>query len=289
VKKFNKGMLIIAVSSIALIGCKEGDDLSINNVTLKSPTYVIANGDATAMASVINMANDSTDVSVEEVDFRALPSEASAINLRSIASRLTNSDSVYCETGTGTVTASTNDVNESTGALSTNGSMKMTLTYNDCFESNYEYDYEYSTYDYYDLLRDGSTTVELKWRGYNSSSADFDSITYTMSFSDVTTTASYADDSIKTAMVDGVIKMKMTESEIAMAWALSVSGPETNGQIITTRTTENLSYNDSDQVGAGAWEVNGANGTKAEATIVANGVEVSINGGQAVLVTETYY
>ncbi|MDX1472961.1 MAG: hypothetical protein R3309_02265 [Reinekea sp.] len=57
------------------------------------------------------------------------------------------------------------------------------------------------------------------------------------------------------------------------------------GETIRIKTTSNIVFNTADAYpSSGAWRIEGAEDTFITATIVANGVEYSVNGGQTVLV-----
>lgn len=274
-KKITQTTLLVTLAAIALVGCKEesssssNSGISIGNVALLSPTYEIKAQDQSKMAAIIGIATDSFDSGMGESDFRSFEGQSGSQGLRSLSSRATETISLTCNGGgSGSMTASTNDVNGD--ELKENGTMTMNITYNNC--SEYEWSPELN----------GSTSIEMSWRGYSNN--DFESLTFSMTFNNFTSTVTGNSNTSEVSMVDGVIKMQMTSSNVAMAWALSVSGPETNQQIVTTRTTENLSLNYDNSAASGAWIVNGANGSKAEVTVVPNGLEVSINGGQAVIV-----
>ena len=284
--QLNKGLLIVAASAVVVMGCNDedgGGELAISNVTLKSPSYVISGADSLEMAMVLDIASDSFSATMSDSDFRSTQNNTRSINPRALSSRISERSSLECETGSGSVNASSNDIDELTQEMSVDGTITMDITFNNCFESYYDYDYSLG---YFDLLLNGSTQVELKWQGYDANSGEFDTVFFSLKFNDYTSTKIYqSDDSTEVTLVDGIVKTKVTSDKQTMAWALSLAGPETNGLIVTTRTTENLTFSTTDQAISGAWEVKGANGTKAEVTVVANGFEVSINGGQAELIS----
>jgi hypothetical protein len=284
-KKMTINALIVAVAAITLIGCKEESggsssiSLAIGNVALLSPTYEIKSTDGPNMAMVLSLAMESFDLGMGDSGLRSLSDHSSAQRLREITSRASSTETEACtDGGSATFTVTSNDI--SGEEPKQNGSMEMNITFNNCSTAMADYD---SDHGWYDLSINGSTSIDMTWRGYDNNQG-FEDVTFAMTFDNFTTIKTYDTDPSETSMVDGVVKAIAKSNNVEMAWALSLSSPETDEKILTTRTTENLAVNGSDYAASGAWIVNGANGSKAEVTVVPNGLEVSINDGQAVLV-----
>lgn len=274
--------LIPAAASVALLGCnsESGGGSSGSgelNVTLKSPTFVI---DADSRGAIDDSVAEST-LSVSALDFADVAQTRSTVRSASgmrsgIQPRISESETSACFDG-GSVTFAVNgDGINDQGDFSSNGTVTVSITSDNC------------TYDYgtgYEV-EDGGAKVTLSWAGYNGSDA-FDSLSVTALFDEM----SYEDYDNSDALIyseniDGGIKASLADNESEVKIALSMQSSDFNNQIITIETTTTVKQRLSDSYPyQGVVEVKGGNGTSVVYTVVPNGVEVSLNGEQPVLVT----
>lgn len=273
-----KWLIPIAASAV-LMGCNSdsgGSGSGELNVSLKSPTYVI---NAESRGEIDTIVGDSA-LSVSATDFSDV--SLSRSNARSvtgmksgISSRISESGSSACESS-GTVSYSVNGsgINDD-GSLKSSGSASISLTSNNCtydVGSGYE-------------VENGGMSISLSWSGYNGNDT-FNSIAATVLFDEL----SYEEYGsggglIYSDSVDGGIKASIANNESSVQIALSLSSSDINNQVITIETTTTVKQRVSDFYPyQGVVEVKGGNGTSIVYTVVANGVEVSLNGGQPELV-----
>ncbi len=272
--------LIPVAASAVLMGCNSdsgGSGSGELNVSLKSPTYLISAEsrgeiDTIVADSALSVsASDFSDVSLSRSNARSVAGMKSGIS-----SRISESGSSDCESsGTVSYSVNGNGINDD-GSFKSSGSASISLTSNNCtydFGSGYE-------------VENGGISISLSWSGYNGNDS-FNSIAATVLFDELSYEEYGIDDElIYSDNVDGGIKASLANNESSVQIALSLSSSDINNQVITIETTTTVKQRSSDLYPyQGVVEVKGGNGTSIVYTVVANGVEVSLNGGQPELVT----
>jgi hypothetical protein len=90
----------------------------------------------------------------------------------------------------------------------------------------------------------------------------------------------------ESSIVDGKMQSSISETETNLSWDYYVQSSLLNNQTVHTYTTTPITLTQADTYpSAGAWRIEGSENTYMIATVVANGIEVSANGGQAELIT----
>lgn len=274
-----KRLLLIASFAAVVAGCNDesGGGSGSLSVKLKQPTFVIDDSSkqqvdvvAVEYASVDGYG---PDLITGDTVVRIASRSGLERTLPRIASRISDSGSLDCDSGSGSWTGSATGVSD-TGEMQSSGTISSNATYNDC---------KNGSSDYY-TIDDGKISLDMSWSGYQSSTETLSSWGITVRFSDYSYEEYYYGDTIKNIM-DGAIKVSGNDSEARLSMALSFSSPELNNQIITMETTSDIVQGLSDPYpSSGGMVIKGGNDTKVTYNIVANGVEVSLNGGQAELV-----
>jgi len=253
---------LVGLGCLAVVGCspEEGSTSSGNsglNVQLQTPSFEISdeNGRSIAQAGL-----DSVGLADVDLADRALSLKAPTL-------RATNTNSLPCDPGSGSVTVASSDINASAPEFNLSGTIKTVLSYSNCIILSVE--------------QNGQMTVDQSWTGYSAATELFDTTDYTVTFANYTQSNAFSG----ALSVDGAINGSVNGSTTTLDWALSLSSPATSGLIVTSATTTSVVKNDADShPSAGAWTIKGANDTSVVTTIVANGLEISINGAQATII-----
>lgn len=271
-------LIPVCAASITLLGCNsEGGGSGGSgelNVSLKTPTFVI---DSENRGTVDGMVTDMT-LSETATDFAGLDSTRSLDRsaFRStgdISLRNTESISEACSDG-GNYTLSFNGSGITEEGMSASGNATISIISNNCTAINGD------TKE----VEDGTTKLEMTWSGYDGFES-FDSLTVTVRFDDVTYQEYFSDVLEYSDIIDGAVSASITGNESRVQIALSGTSSELNNQTITMETTTPIKQRLSDMYPyQGVVEVKGGGGTSVVYTVVANGVEISLNGGQPVLV-----
>lgn len=272
-------LIPVCAASITLLGCNsEGGGSGGSgelNVSLKTPTFVI---DAENRSTVDGMVADSA-LSATASDFAAFDSSrslersvfrsASGIELRN-----TESASFDCDGG-GSYTISVSGSGISDDELSASGNATIKLIANNCITS----------FGTWEDVEDGTTELSMTWSGYDGFDS-FDSLSVSVRFDEVTY-QEYEDGVLYySESIDGAISASISGNESRVQIALSGTSSDLNNQTITMETTTPIKQRLSDDYPyQGVVEVKGGGGTSVVYTVVANGVEISLNGGQPALVT----
>jgi len=261
--RFSVGLAWLGLACLAVVGCSpEEGSSSIGtwelNVPLKTPSFEISdeNGSGIAQAGL-------DSVGLAEVDL-----VDRALSLKAPVLRATETTALPCTSGSGSASVASNDLNASAPEFNVSGSIKTVLSYSNCSISGL-------------LEINGQMTVDQSWTGYSAATALFDTTDYRITF----TNYSQSTDLSGTLSVEGAIDGSVNGSTTILDWALSLSSPATNGLIVTSATTNSVVKNDADSYpSTGAWIIKGANDTSVVTTIVANGLEISINGAQLTII-----
>lgn len=273
-------LIPVCAASITLLGCNsEGGGSGGSgelNVSLKTPTYVI---DAENRGTIDGMVTDMT-LSGTAADFADLNSTRSLDRSRSafrstgdISFRNTESVSDVCSDG-GDYTLSFNGSGITDEGMSASGNATISIINNNCTFISGETK----------QVEDGTTELKMSWSGYDGFDS-FDSLTVSVRFDDVTYQEYVSGVLEYSDIIDGAVSASITGNESRVQIALSGTSSELNNQTITMETTTPIKQRLSDMYPyQGVIEVRGGSGTSVVYTVVANGVEISLNGGQPVLV-----
>lgn len=269
--------LIPVAASAVLMGCNSdsgGSGSGELNVTLKSPTFAIDAESRSAVDTAVSDAALSTSAS-EYADINLSRSSSRSLTESGLSARISESGSLACDSGSFSYSINGDGVNDD-GSFSTNGDVSISLTANNCRS-----DYGNGWYD----LENGEASISLNWSGYNGYDT-FDSLTAMVLFDDFSYEEYDDIGLINYEEIDGGVKASISGNESSVEIALSTSSSDLNNQIITIETTTPLKQRLSDYYPyQGVVRVNGGNGTSVVYTVVSEGVEVSLNGGQPELVT----
>lgn len=275
-----KRLLLIASFAAVVAGCNDesGGGSGSLSVKLKQPTFVIDDSNKQQVdevaVSYASVDDYGPGLLTGDEDIRIASRSSIERTLPRIASRISDSGSLGCDSGSGSWTGSATGITD-TGEMQSSGTISYDATYNDCKDGSS---------DYY-TIDDGKISLDMSWSGYQSSTETFSSWAITIRFSNYSLEEYYNGDTTKSLM-DGALKVSGDQSEARLSMALSFSSSELNNQIITMETTSDIVQGLSDPYpSSGGMVIKGGNDTKVSYKIVSNGVEVSLNGGQAELVT----
>ncbi|EAR07359.1 hypothetical protein [Reinekea blandensis] len=249
-----KKLMTIAGVAIALTACgPEGSssyDLTFK-ITEANAKNVIANS--------VTLTEDTDEYTPSKM------LESYSAPTTAIQSRASQSVTLDCSpSGTMTLSATVPDSYANTGDLPTSGQMSVSTTFNNC-DDGWE-------------VTDGGMSVSMSWSGYNESNDTYNSLTVGIDFDDFKVTADG-----ETSKIDGGLDISTGSTSQSVSWDLY---SQFNGQTLRTSTPQAISIGLNDTYpSAGVIRVEGADDTFAEAKIVPNGYEVTVNGGQATLYT----
>jgi hypothetical protein len=247
-------IISLITSSAFILGCQPDS-------SSKEPTFII---DASSAEELAGMTYSLTDnIATDFSSIRSLSAQNS--NTRDLYNRASESLTYNCDTsGSMTLSVTVPDSVVSTEEMPENGSISVTSTFNNCIE--------------YGETNNGSFAINMSWSGYDGT--DFTSLTSTIDFSDY----EYSD-SEETTEIDGDITAIIASDEISVRWDMTMSSSEIGGSRIHTYTTTDVTSGLSDiNPSAGVWRVDGGEDTYFQGTVVPNGIEVVVNGGQAELI-----
>lgn len=175
-----------------------------------------------------------------------------------------NSGTFDCSGGGSVTFTFSGDIDSSTGDLEESGTINVSVESNNCVQDG--------------MTQDGGMSMSFTWTGY--SDYEFDTVTSRVTFDDFS-----ASDSEGEVYVDGWMQIGLATDTYTFSWDITSSAPGLGG-VISSKTTTDFTqgYNDWYPT-QGAFRVDGADDSYLTATVVANGYEVSVNGGQATLYT----
>ncbi|MEJ2043797.1 MAG: hypothetical protein P8X74_11010 [Reinekea sp.] len=122
---------------------------------------------------------------------------------------------------------------------------------------------------------DGETTVD-GGIDFDFTMSGVDSIVSNYSFNNLS-----AEDGEHSVKMDGDMSVSINSEVITSSWDYYIQSSELNNQTVHSYTTTAFTLNTGDTYPtAGTWRIEGSEGTYIEATVIPNGVEVSVNGAQ---------
>lgn len=187
---------------------------------------------------------------------------------RSLQTRATESATFDCDvSGSMTLSATVPDAYLDADEMPASGQLSISTTFNNC-DDGWE-------------TTDGGMSVSMSWSGYNDAEESFASLTVGIDFDDL-----QVNEDSESSKLDGEMDLSIGSTAMSFSWDLYAAGTEFGGQALRTRTVQAISIGLDDQYpSSGLIRVEGADDTYAEAKVVANGYEISVNGGQATLYT----
>ncbi len=279
-KTLTGGLVVLAAAT--LVGCNSSDDKGgSGSISLKSPTFNITESNRDSVDSITyNYAGEANATNMLPDVGRSLPAPKilarTGFQPRDIAARFNETETINCSSGSITINVSGSGIDENTGDMSSSGSLKMTFDVADCSESTYDGSFS----------EDGVIGISMSWAGYDGYDS-FDSLSLSFTFNEYVSTSFDGNGSeIARELVHGSMSASLSNDETSMSMGLSLSSSEIDNKIINIETSSAIKQRNSDYYPyTGTLIVSGGNDTKVTYTIVANGVEVSLNGGQAELIS----
>ncbi len=263
-----------------LVGCNDSNNESSNN-DLGAPSFIISSSNRAQVDQVAGSTatESSTQTYIGGDDGRSLSSNSLFMSnlAREISSRSgSQTEEIDCTTGSGTASGTVTGIDEN-GEAEPDGSMSVTMTYETCTQEESEDDY--SAYH-------GTVNLDIDWTGFNVSTETFDSLSMTASFDNYHEKVVVGGEVESESTVDGSLTLSATQLEYRASFSLVMSSPEIDNKVIAMETTSDIVRGVSDTYPtSGEIVVTGGEDTQAVYTIVSNGVEVSLNGAQAELIT----
>ncbi len=271
----------IAMVPAVLVGCNDSGGNSAGSDSLGAPSFVInaSNRSKVDQTAGSYAAESSSNTFLDSGDNRSLRSSPTFVTdqLRQVTSRATGTWEAECTSGSGTNTGTVTGIDEDTGEIEASGSISAESTYEDC-------KLESSTGYYF--LQDGTVNMDIEWSGYSAASETFESLSVSVGFETYYSQEVAAGDTVAESTIDGRLTQSANSTEYRASFDISMSAPEIDNKVIAMETTSDIVQGVSDTYPtSGAFIVHGGEGTQAVYTIVANGIEVSLNGEQAELIT----
>lgn len=267
-----------ALIPAVLVGCNDTGNGNSNDNSLGAPSFVISSSNRAQVDQVAGStaAESSTETYIGDGSGRSLLLDPSYFTnqVRTFASRATT-EAIECSDGSGTVSGSVTGVDEN-GEAEASGSISIDMSYDECKQATSSDNY---------VLHDGSQGLDIEWSGYNASMDVFESLSVTASF-DTYHNETVVDGEVENdSTVEGSLTLSATQTEYRASFSLAMSSSEIDNKVIAMETTADIVRGVSDTYPtSGVIVVTGGEDTQAVYTIVANGIEVSLNGGQAELI-----
>lgn len=192
----------------------------------------------------------------------------------SISARL--QESVNCDSGSASVTANTSDID--TQPFPPNGNASFDASYNNCNFSESGQGYTFS------MTIDGSMAASLDWTGYDSGSKDFDTYNMVIDIDDFSFVMNSNGQEFSFEMdFDASFALDNSIATYSYSGSFGIDDAGNGKVSIETLTPFVVDTSSSSYPTSGEALMNGGNGTSIRYTVVSNGIEVSVNGGQAEL------
>lgn len=275
--------LILAAAMVPaiLVGCNDSSNGgSSGNDSLGTPSFVINSSNRAQVDQVAGSTamESSTQTYISGDGSRSLLTGSSFVagKIREISSRTEATGEISCASGSGSMEGSVTGVGEN-GEAEANGSMSVVLTYDNCTQDSSSGD---------NTTHDGKQGLDIEWTGYNDSTGQFESLSVTASFENYYNKTVVGGAVESESTVDGSLTLSANKTEYRASFSLAMSSPEIDDKVIMMETTADIVRGVSDTYPtSGEIVVTGGEDTKAVYSVVANGVEVSLNGGQKELVS----
>jgi len=210
-----------------------------------------------------------------ENGFAVVSEEPRTERMTSTREKVTHELSV-CDEGLITLAFESEDFNESTGAFEASGQYSAEMIYDECLMQE--------SSDHYNELN-GVMSYQMDWSGYSTAENRVENLLITYSFENYTNRQIDGEDTDYT-FISGWIDTKSTPLTLITSMNVVLGSSRLDNQYVRLESSADITYNPGDAYpSTGAVSVTGGNDTYAEYTIVPNGVEVSVNGAQPILVT----
>lgn len=287
-----KNLLILALAApLALVGCNSSDSSSGGGggSFSKTPTLEIsaenrAMIDEFAIEGVIGLETGYTEFLFDDWgDFSVNISKATARLMERqpvIAGRNINESYKYdCDSGSEEFKVTGSGINDE-GEISSSGNITIEMISRNCREEWWEDEYD---------ITNGTLRFTISWSGYNSATESFSSLEFAIRAINSSYYEYFQGELDYFEEFDGEIKSTLSGSNYSNTMDVFFRGSELDGKGIKAETLTAITGSiDNDHPSAGQWIIRGGGGTTARYTVVANGIEVSVNDGQAELLTWEY-
>lgn len=281
-----KNLLFLAMAApFVLMGCNSSSSGGGGGGSFsKTPSLQISNAnramvDEIAIGGVVGLESGYADLLFDDWgDFSIdISKHASRLIDRQLAlGRSINESYKYdCDSGSEEFKVTGTGISEE-GSISASGNLTFEMKANNCVE-------EWGSYR---DVSNGTVRFTLSWTGYNDASETFSSLNFTVRAIN-SSFYEYFDGELEYfEEFDGELSSTLSGANYTNTLDMFFRGSELDGEGVTVETLSSITGSIEDErPTAGQWIVRGGGGTTARYTIVPNGIEVSVNEGQAELIT----
>lgn len=262
-------------------GSTPGEIYNLADVTLKQPGFTL---NAASRAAVDSQAayyiGDYNPESVIEDpiksdNWRSTARDLTEKSLPRVSPRFNGNETEECDSGTVSWTLVADGFAIGSDQSSSQGNLSMSTAFNDC-----RLDVDNGDYS----LQKGRMALAMNWTGMEADGSDYETFNAKIGYSGYSF-QNVAGGASETHTMDGAMTIAADQKVSRLAIALALSSTATGGEAITLETTSDLVHSHSDTYpSSGTLVVSGSKGTQIVYTVVPNGVEVSLNDGQAELI-----
>lgn len=253
-----------------------GDSGNGNGSTSGSLVITAENQDAIITRTVRDFATND-DVKDPFKTFSGTLVTNDTVGSKTLMDRVT--ETIHCDSGTASVTTEGNDVG--TGSEPINGSSSFNATYNDCMISSAAESFSMS------MHMNGSMAASMEWTGYEAASNTFDTFALTITMDSFYFSIDQNGETT-TMEQDFSMAMELAGNTITQTFSGTTAMEDLgDGYLaVETATPITINYDDSPAYPtSGEVIVSGGDDSSIKYTVVAGGIEVTVNGGQARLYT----
>lgn len=282
-----KNLLILALAApLALVGCNSSDNGGGGGGSFnKTPSLQISNEnreviDEFAIGGVVGLESGYADFLFDDDwgDFSVNISKHAArlMDRQPISGRNISESFKYdCDTGSEEFSVTGSGISEE-GDISANGNLTIEMKSNNCVEE----------FGGYRDVSNGTMRFTISWTGYNDGSNTFSSLNFTIRAINSSWYEYFDGDLEYFEEFDGELSSSLSGVNYTNTLDMFFRGTDLDGEGVKVETLTNITGSIEDErPTAGQWIVRGGGGTTARYTIVPNGIEVSVNDGQAELIT----
>lgn len=255
-----------------------GDSGSGNGSTSGSLVITAENQDAIITRTMRDFATDD-DVKDPFQTFSGTLVTNDRSGSKTLVDRVT--ETIHCDSGTASVTTEGDDIG--TGTEPSSGASSFNATYNDCMISSSGEGFSMS------MHMNGSMAANMEWTGYEAASNTFDTFALTITMDNFYFSMTQNGETT-TMEQDFSMTMELAGNTITQTFSGTTAMEDLGDGHLAVETTTPITINYDDNPAyptSGEVIVSGGDGTSIKYTVVAGGVEVAVNGGQAELYTWT--
>lgn len=289
-----KNLLILAIATpFVLMGCNSSDGGGSGSggggSFSKTATLQISSEnrevvDEFAIGGIVGFESGYADLLFDDSETFSVDISKHTARLmerQTVSARNINMNETYdCDSGTEEYSTTATGFTEE-GDISASGNLTFSIKSNNCREEWWdEGDYDISN---------GTVQFTISWTGYNDVDDSFSSLDFAIKATN-SSFYEYLDGELYYfEEFDGEMKSSLSGTNYTNTMDIFFRGSDLDGEGVTVETLSAITGStDDSHPSAGQWIVRGGGGTTAKYTIVSNGIEVSVNDGQADLVTWEY-